>query len=114
MAAIRSPGRIQGFAGALAVAAAVVAIAGCGSSSGGRTSTRSTQTAAPRFGGNATVLEAEGGVDSLDPGYWYYQTDYTDLGQTTQRTLYGFGPTDTHRCQTWRRPCRRCRTAAAR
>jgi peptide/nickel transport system substrate-binding protein len=36
-----------------------------------------------------------GGVDGLDPGYWYYQTDYTDLGQTTQRTLYGFGPTDT-------------------
>jgi len=41
------------------------------------------------------VLEVAGGVDSLDPGYWYYQTDYTDLYQTTQRALYGFTPTDT-------------------
>jgi peptide/nickel transport system substrate-binding protein len=41
-----------------------------------------------------TLLESAGGVDSLDPGYWYFQTDYEDLGATTQRTLYGFGPTD--------------------
>ncbi len=36
------------------------------------------------------MLEVAGGVDSLDPGYWYYQTDYTDLYQPTQRALYGF------------------------
>jgi peptide/nickel transport system substrate-binding protein len=71
---------------------AVLVIAGCGgSSSGGPASSAGP----PRIGGNVTVLEAAGGVDSLDPGYWYYQTDYTDLGQTTQRTLYGFGPTAT-------------------
>jgi peptide/nickel transport system substrate-binding protein len=31
-------------------------------------------------------------VDSLDPGYWYYQTDYEELGQTTQRWLYSWKP----------------------
>src|SRR3954447_4829470 len=41
-------------------------------------------------GGGITILEAAGGVDSLDPGYWYYQTDYEDLWQTTQRSLYGW------------------------
>ena len=37
-----------------------------------------------------TVLDVAGSVDSLDPGYWYYETDYTELGQTTQRWLYGW------------------------
>ncbi len=36
-----------------------------------------------------------GGADSLDPGYWYYQTDYADLGETTQRQLYHWPPNDT-------------------
>ena len=65
------------------LAAALVA-SGCGSSSkssGGKT------------GGEITILEAAGGVDSLDPGYWYYQTDYEDLWQTTQRSLYSWAPT---------------------
>jgi peptide/nickel transport system substrate-binding protein len=74
------------------VAIAALVIAGCGSSS----SSSSTATGvAGKNGGTVTLLEVAGGVDSLDPGYWYYQTDYTDLGQTTQRTLYGFRPTDT-------------------
>lgn len=86
------------------LAAAVLAagaIAGCGSSSKKSSSKSSGNVVTspakspPKQGGAVTVLEAAGGVDSLDPGYWYYQTDYTDLGQTTQRTLYGFGPTDT-------------------
>ena len=33
-----------------------------------------------------------GGVDSLDPGYWYYQQDYAQLANTTQRQLYGWKP----------------------
>ena len=56
-------------------------VAGCGSSAG---------KIAGRSGGTVTVLEVNGGVDSLDPGFWYYQTDYTDLAQTTQRWLYGW------------------------
>ncbi|MHB8492726.1 MAG: hypothetical protein ACYDA6_11025, partial [Solirubrobacteraceae bacterium] len=66
------------------IAACALGIAACGSSEGGKT--------AGRNGGTATILEVNGGVDSLDPGYWDYQTDYTDLGQTTQRWLYGWTP----------------------
>ena len=36
-------------------------------------------------GGTLKVLDTAGGVDSLDPGYWYYQSDYQELGNTTQR-----------------------------
>jgi peptide/nickel transport system substrate-binding protein len=81
------------------VAAAAIAslvVAGCGgSSSSSSGSGGSSASTAGKNGGTVTILEAAGGVDSLDPGYWYYQTDYTDMAQTTQRTLYGFGPTDT-------------------
>ncbi len=73
------------------VAIGSMIVAGCGSSS----SSSSSASTAGKTGGTVTVLEVAGGVDSLDPGYWYYQTDYEDLGDTTQRTLYGFGPTDT-------------------
>src|SRR5437763_3865338 len=59
---------------------AALAVGGCGSSSSG----------GGKKGGGITILEAAGGVDSLDPGYWYYQTDYEDLAQTTQRQLYGW------------------------
>src|SRR3954453_10413013 len=62
------------------LAAALVA-SGCGSSS---------KSGGGKQGGEITILEAAGGVDSLDPGYWYYQTDYEDLAQTTQRQLYGW------------------------
>ncbi len=82
---------------AVALGAALV-IAGCGSSSKSSTTTATGATTSPsavKNGGAVTVLEVAGGVDSLDPGYWYYQTDYTDLAQTTQRTLYGFRPQDT-------------------
>src|ERR1051326_7644972 len=48
-----------------------------------------------REGGTVTILDTAGGVDSLDPGYWYYVTDFEELGQTTQRSLYGWAPTDT-------------------
>jgi peptide/nickel transport system substrate-binding protein len=65
---------------ALAVLAMVVA--GCGSSG------------KAKQGGTVTILDTEGGVDSLDPGYWYYQTDYKELGQTTQRWLYGWKPNE--------------------
>jgi peptide/nickel transport system substrate-binding protein len=68
--------------GVAAIAVGSVAIAGCGSSS----------STSGKNGGTATILETAGGVDSLDPGYWYYQTDYEDLFQTTQRALYGFTP----------------------
>ena len=54
----------------LAIAAIVVSGCGGGSDeSGGGTK-----------GGEVTILDTAGGVDSLDPGYWYYQTDYTELG----------------------------------
>jgi len=68
----------------LAIAAVVVSGCGGGSDSGGGTK-----------GGEVTILDTAGGVDSLDPGYWYYQTDYTELGQTTQRWLYSWKPDDT-------------------
>src|SRR3954452_15819889 len=42
-------------------------------------------------GGQLTVLSLAD-VDSLDPGYWYYQYDYMALGQTTQRWLYSWEP----------------------
>jgi len=64
---------------ALLLAAALVA-SGCGSKS----------SSSGKKGGEVTLLEVEGGIDSLDPGYWYYQTDYEDLWQTTQRALYGW------------------------
>jgi peptide/nickel transport system substrate-binding protein len=63
----------------LLVIGALVA-SGCGSSDSG----------SGKKGGEVTVLDIAGGVDSLDPGYWYYQTDYMELGQTTQRQLYGW------------------------
>lgn len=78
------------------VAVASVVIAGCGSSSSSSSSSGgSAASTGGKNGGSVTLLEVAGGVDSLDPGYWYFQTDYTDLAQTTQRTLYGFRPVDT-------------------
>jgi peptide/nickel transport system substrate-binding protein len=58
-------------------------VAGCGDSGGAKK------------GGTLTVLDTAGGVDSLDPGFWYYQTDYKELGNTTQRWLYGWKPNET-------------------
>jgi peptide/nickel transport system substrate-binding protein len=53
------------------------AVSACGSSSGGGK-------------GTVTILDVGGGIDKLDPGYWYYQADYAQLGETTQRQLYGW------------------------
>jgi peptide/nickel transport system substrate-binding protein len=74
----------------LVLAAALVA-SGCGGGGGSSSSSSS-----GKQGGEVTILDAAGGVDSLDPGYWYYQTDYSDLGQTTQRQLYGWPPEATN------------------
>jgi peptide/nickel transport system substrate-binding protein len=68
----------------LALAAALV-VAACGSSGGG----------SAKSGGSLKVLDTAGSVDSLDPGYWYYQSDYQELGNTTQRWLYGWKPGET-------------------
>ena len=46
-------------------------------------------------GGTGTILWTAGGIDSLDPGYWYYQDDYSDIMQPTQRQLYSFTDTGT-------------------
>jgi peptide/nickel transport system substrate-binding protein len=61
----------------LAAVLAVVVV-GCGGGGG-----------KAKKGGTLTVINLSD-VDSLDPGYWYYQTDYQDLFQTTQRGLYGW------------------------
>jgi peptide/nickel transport system substrate-binding protein len=66
----------------------VLALVAAGCGGGGKKSS----TTSGKKGGSVTVLEAAGGVDSLDPGYWYYQTDYADLGMTTQRWLYMWKP----------------------
>ena len=55
-----------------------LALAGCGGGGG-------------KKGGTLTVI-SQGDVDSLDPGYHYYQYDTQALDQTTQRTLYGWKP----------------------
>jgi peptide/nickel transport system substrate-binding protein len=73
------------------VGIAAVVIAGCGSSSPSTSSSSSMVK-----GGTATILWTAGGIDSLDPGYWYYQDDYSDIGQPTQRTLYTFTDTGTN------------------
>jgi peptide/nickel transport system substrate-binding protein len=67
-----------------AVGIVVLLIAGCGGSGGASTS--------GKRGGTVTILDSAGSVDSLDPGYWYYQTDYEELGQPTQRWLYSWKP----------------------
>ncbi len=46
-------------------------------------------------GGTLNVLDTAGGIDSADPGYWYYQSDYQETGNTTQRQLYGWKPDET-------------------
>jgi peptide/nickel transport system substrate-binding protein len=64
--------------------AAALGIAACGGGGGG----------GKKSGGTVTTLDVAGGVDSLDPGYWYYQQDFAQLGNTTQRQLYGWKPNE--------------------
>ncbi|MDP8943369.1 MAG: ABC transporter substrate-binding protein [Actinomycetota bacterium] len=71
-----------------AVAAALALMgAGCGEERDGGT-------AGGERGGTLTVL-SQGDVDSLDPGFHYYQYDYMALSMPTQRALYGWRPQDT-------------------
>ena len=68
----------------LAVGGLALVASSCGSSESGA-----------KAGGTLNVLDTAGGVDSLDPGYWYYQSDYQELANTTQRQLYGWKPDET-------------------
>src|SRR5215467_16395175 len=76
-----------------AIGVLALVAAGCGSG-GGSTGGggASSQATSGKTGGTGTILDSAGSVDSLDPGYWYYQTDYEELGQTTQRWLYSWKP----------------------
>jgi peptide/nickel transport system substrate-binding protein len=81
----------------LAIAVFALLIAGCGgggdnSDSSGKAATTATEAA--KKGGHLDVLSG-GDVDSLDPGYWYYQYDNQALWQPTQRSLYGWEPDKT-------------------
>src|SRR4051812_44669085 len=76
----------------LAIVALALVVAGCGggsskSSSGGKAATTAAEGA--KKGGHLDVMSASD-VDSLDPGYWYYQYDYQALAEPTQRGLYGW------------------------
>lgn len=97
--AMRTPWR---WTPLVAVCLTALAVAGCGSSSTKSKSNTTAPTSAPgtqvstagsgtpKFGGTLTVLDTAGSVDSLDPGWWYYETDYEELFETTQRSLYTF------------------------
>ena len=78
----------------LAIAVLALLVAGCGgggssSSSTGGGKAATTPTSGAKKGGHLDVLSASD-VDSLDPGYWYYQYDYMALWQPTQRSLYAW------------------------
>jgi peptide/nickel transport system substrate-binding protein len=70
---------------ALAFSGLVLVAASCGDGDSG----------SAQKGGTLKVLDTAGGIDSLDPGYWYYQSDYQEVGNTTQRWLYGYKPRET-------------------
>ncbi len=78
---------------ALVVCAALVA-AGCGSDNKSADAPPDVSDTSGKRGGSATVLSIDD-VTSLDPGYWYYAYDYLALQQPTQRSLYGWKPSDT-------------------
>src|SRR4051794_16003358 len=78
----------------LAIAIVSLVIAGCGGSSDNKSSSSSgkaatTAAAGAKKGGHLDVLSASD-VDSLDPGYWYYQYDQMALAEPTQRGLYSW------------------------
>src|SRR5919198_900730 len=66
-----------------AALAAALVVAACGGGGGGGEA---------KSGGTLKVLDTAGGIDSLDPGFWYYQSDYQEVYTTTQRALYGWKP----------------------
>jgi peptide/nickel transport system substrate-binding protein len=77
----------------LALLVLALVAAGCGSSNdnkssgGGKPATTAAEGA--KKGGHLDVMSLSD-VDSLDPGYWYYQYDYMALAEPTQRGLYGW------------------------
>jgi peptide/nickel transport system substrate-binding protein len=73
----------------LATVAAALVIAACGGDDDGGGGGGEAKS-----GGTLKVLDTAGGIDSLDPGYWYYQADYQEVGPT-QRQLYGWPPEET-------------------
>src|SRR3954470_22014204 len=77
----------------LAITVLALVVAGCGGSSDNKSSSAgkpaTTAAAGAKKGGHLDVLSASD-VDSLDPGYWYYQYDYMALMEPTQRSLYGW------------------------
>ena len=81
----RSMRRLWRLSSLAAVAVAALTISACGSSS-----SSGSAGAGAKSGGTITLLDVGGGIDSLDPGYWYYQTDYADITQPTQRQLYAW------------------------
>jgi peptide/nickel transport system substrate-binding protein len=69
----------------VACLALAAGIASCGDDGGG----------GAKKGGTLKINDTAGGIDSLDPGYWYYQADYQEIFQPTQRALYGWKPDET-------------------
>lgn len=81
---VRKLGRSAPF---VAVVLVGLVVAACGSSN---SSSSPGNSGAKKTGGTLTLLDVAGGVDSLDPGFWYYQEDYVELDYPTQRNLYTF------------------------
>src|SRR4051794_38679854 len=83
----------------LAVAVLALVVAGCGNSSNSSKSSTGGGTAKPatgaKKGGHLDVLSLAD-VDSLDPGYWYYQYDYMAGAEPAQRALYSWTATGTN------------------
>jgi peptide/nickel transport system substrate-binding protein len=81
----------------LAIAVLGLLAAGCGGSNDNSSSSGSAASTAQqgaKKGGHLDVISASD-VDSLDPGYWYYQYDYMAFAEPTQRGLYGWEPNKT-------------------
>jgi peptide/nickel transport system substrate-binding protein len=76
----------------LAIAVLALVVAGCGGSSSTKSSTGG-GTAKPssggKKGGHLDVLSLAD-IDSLDPGYWYYQYDYMVGAEALDRSLYAW------------------------
>src|SRR5437764_7891512 len=68
-----------------AIAVLALVAAGCGSGGGGSNTSGGAASTTGKPGGTVTIVDSAGSVDSIDPGYRYYQTDYEELGQMTQR-----------------------------
>jgi peptide/nickel transport system substrate-binding protein len=72
-----------------------VAACGGGGNGGGGKTKEATEPIAGKKGGTLTVMNL-GDIDGpMDPGYAYYQFDYSTYVMPASRTLYGWGPSDT-------------------